>query len=64
MIQLPLTASWQDMKDLFRKAGRVLHTDVTSDPLTRRPNGTGLVIFDDHRDARNAIGKFLRLNEL
>ncbi|KAI8097138.1 uncharacterized protein BX664DRAFT_292492 [Halteromyces radiatus] len=55
---LPLTASWQDMKDLFRKTGRVLHTDVTTDPITRRPNGSGLVIFDDPRDARSAIELF------
>lgn len=45
------------MKDLFRKTGRVLHTDVNTDPVTRRLNGTGLVIFDDPRDARAAIGK-------
>lgn len=47
------------MKDLFRKTGRVLHTDVNTDPVTRRLNGTGLVIFDDPRDARAAIGKRL-----
>ncbi|KAF1801738.1 hypothetical protein V8B55DRAFT_1473564 [Mucor lusitanicus] len=52
---LPLNASWQDMKDLFRKAGRVLHTDIHTDPGSRRPNGHGTVIFDDARFARNAI---------
>ncbi|KAL7309918.1 g-strand binding protein [Mucor circinelloides] len=52
---LPMNASWQDMKDLFRKAGRVLHTDIHTDPGSRRPNGHGTVIFDDARFARNAI---------
>ncbi|KAL9551808.1 hypothetical protein MBANPS3_004079 [Mucor bainieri] len=54
-LHLPLNASWQDMKDLFRKAGRVLHTDIHTDPGSRRPNGHGTVIFDDARFARNAI---------
>ncbi|KAI8997020.1 hypothetical protein BDB01DRAFT_769543 [Pilobolus umbonatus] len=52
---LPYSASWQDMKDLFRKAGRVLHTDINTEPGTRRSKGTGVVIFDDPRDARKAI---------
>ncbi|CEP18840.1 hypothetical protein [Parasitella parasitica] len=54
-LHLPLNASWQDMKDLFRKAGRVLHTDIHTDLGSRRPNGHGTVIFDDARFARNAI---------
>jgi RNA recognition motif-containing protein len=45
------------MKDLFRRAGRVLHTDIHTDPGSRRSNGTGTVIFADPRDAQNAIGK-------
>jgi RNA recognition motif-containing protein len=49
--------SWQDLKDLFRKAGRVLHTDILTDSETRRSNGTGIVIFDDPSDARCAISK-------
>ncbi|ORE05580.1 hypothetical protein BCV72DRAFT_209085, partial [Rhizopus microsporus var. microsporus] len=52
---LPPNFSWQDLKDLFRKAGRVLHTDVFNDPETRRPNGTGVVIFDNLSDTRHAI---------
>ncbi|KAI9477790.1 MAG: hypothetical protein EXX96DRAFT_568234 [Benjaminiella poitrasii] len=55
---LPLNASWQDMKDLFRRAGRVLHTDVHTDIGSRRPNGHGTVIFDDPRFARAAIDIF------
>lgn len=45
------------MKDLFRKAGRVLHTDIHTDAGSRRPNGNGTVIFDCSRTARAAIGK-------
>ncbi|KAI7863300.1 hypothetical protein BDF14DRAFT_1942369 [Spinellus fusiger] len=52
---LPFFASWQDLKDLFRKAGRVRHTDIITDPETRRSTGAGIVIFDDARDARTAI---------
>ncbi|KAI7902807.1 uncharacterized protein BX663DRAFT_510555 [Cokeromyces recurvatus] len=55
---LPLNASWQDMKDLFRRAGRVLHTDVHTDIGSRRPNGHGTVIFDEPRFARTAIEIF------
>ncbi|KAI8376776.1 hypothetical protein BD560DRAFT_62710 [Blakeslea trispora] len=55
---LPLNASWQDMKDLFRKAGRVLHTDVHTDPGSRRPNGHGTVIFDDPHYTRIALDMF------
>lgn len=48
------------MKDLFRKAGRVLHTDIHTDEGSRRPNGNGTVIVDDPRTARAAIGNFLK----
>ena len=44
------------MKDLFRKAGRVLHTDVHTDPGSRRPNGHGTVIFDDPHYTKIALG--------
>jgi hypothetical protein len=47
------------MKDLFRKAGRVLHTDIHTDIGSRRPNGHGTVIFDDSRLALAAIGRLL-----
>ncbi|KAI9278768.1 hypothetical protein BDA99DRAFT_15390 [Phascolomyces articulosus] len=52
---LPFSTSWQDLKDLFRKAGRVTHTDIDTDPETRRSKGTGLVIYEDPRDAKAAI---------
>lgn len=48
------------MKDLFRKAGRVLHTDIHTEAGTRRPNGNGTVIFDNARTALIAIGNMKR----
>lgn len=45
------------MKDLFRKAGRVLHTDVHSNPGSRAHNGNGTVIFEDPYGTKAAIGK-------
>lgn len=50
------------MKDLFRKAGRVLHTDIHTDEVSRRPNGNGTVIVDDPRTARAAIGNYLNIS--
>lgn len=50
------------MKDLFRKVGRVLHTDVHTDVGSRRPNGNGTVIFDSPTTARAAIG-MININE-
>lgn len=41
---------------MFRKGGRVTHTDVDVDEETHRPKGSGLVIYDDPRDAAGAIG--------
>ncbi|KAI8388051.1 uncharacterized protein BYT42DRAFT_558768 [Radiomyces spectabilis] len=55
---LPYAASWQDMKDLFRRAGRVIHTDIHTEPMSRRSKGTGIVIFDNPHDARAAIDMF------
>ncbi|KAG2220137.1 hypothetical protein INT45_006165, partial [Circinella minor] len=52
---LPFSTSWQDLKDLFRKAGRVTHTDIDTEPDSRRSKGTGLVIYEDPRDVKAAI---------
>lgn len=56
LFKLSFSTSWQDLKDLFRKGGRVTHTDVDVDEETHRPKGSGLVIYDDPRDAAGAIG--------
>ncbi|KAJ9100648.1 hypothetical protein QFC21_003693 [Naganishia friedmannii] len=52
---LPLTATWQDMKDLFREAGNVVRADVSLYP-NGAPKGTGIVVYETHADAKNAVG--------
>lgn len=53
---MPLTASWQDLKDLMRQAGEVVRADVgmTADG---RPKGNGTVVFTDPESAKAAIGE-------
>lgn len=58
-LQLPLTATWQDMKDLFREAGSVVRADVSFYP-NGAPKGTGIVVYETHADAKNAVGRSLR----
>ncbi|ORX37631.1 hypothetical protein BD324DRAFT_578776 [Kockovaella imperatae] len=54
---LPLQASWQDLKDLMRQAGEVIRTDVGMH-MDGRPKGNGTVVFVDPEGARNAIEMF------
>lgn len=54
---LPYTATWQDMKDLFREAGAIIRADVATFP-DGRPKGTGIVVFETHEDAKNAVATF------
>ncbi|KAI1632032.1 RNA-binding domain-containing protein [Biscogniauxia mediterranea] len=57
---LPYTAGWQDLKDLFRQAARsggVARADVHLGP-DGRPKGSGIVMFEHPDDARNAIQQF------
>lgn len=42
------------MKDLFREAGPVIRADVQSYP-DGTPKGTGIVVYEDHQSAKNAI---------
>lgn len=80
--QLPFNIGWQDLKDLFRQAGklRIEHYAQWSNsssnmhyPLARvggviradvhigpdgRPKGSGIVVFENPDDARNAIQQF------
>lgn len=55
-VQLPYRVRWQDLKDLFRKAGTVLRADVSlgSD---NRSRGYGTVLMGSREDAARAIGK-------
>ncbi|GJC77782.1 putative RNA-binding protein [Colletotrichum liriopes] len=57
---LPYTVGWQDLKDLFRQAARngvVIRADVHLGP-DGRPKGSGIVVFENPDDARNAIQQF------
>jgi RNA recognition motif-containing protein len=48
---------WQDLKDLFRKAGTVLRADVSLGP-DNRSRGYGTVLLSSAEDAGRAIDMF------
>jgi RNA recognition motif-containing protein len=48
---------WQDLKDLFRKAGTVLRTDVSLGP-DNRSRGYGTVLLATAEDAGRAVDMF------
>ena len=50
---LPYRVRWQDLKDLFRKAGTVLRADVSLSP-DNRSRGYGTVLMATEEDAINA----------
>lgn len=54
---LPYTAVWQDLKDLFRQAGNVIRADIALN-FDGRSKGCGTVIFENEDDAQNAIRMF------
>ncbi|WVO15019.1 hypothetical protein L204_102662 [Cryptococcus depauperatus] len=54
---LPIQASWQDLKDLMRQAGEVIRADVAYRP-DGTPRGNGTVVFVNPDDARAAIEMF------
>ena len=56
LAQLPMQASWQDLKDLMRQAGEVIRADIGM-MMDGRPKGNGTVVFVSPEDARNAIGE-------
>lgn len=51
---LPLQASWQDLKDLMRQAGEVIRADVGVH-MDGTPKGNGTVTFLNPDDARAAV---------
>ncbi|GAN01676.1 RNA-binding domain-containing protein [Mucor ambiguus] len=55
---LPFRVRWQDIKDLFRKAGPVLRADVALNHHDNRSKGHGTVLFATVSDAQNAIDMF------
>ncbi|WRT69833.1 uncharacterized protein IL334_006824 [Kwoniella shivajii] len=54
---VPLQASWQDLKDLMRQAGEVIRADINMHP-DGNPKGNGTVVFVNPEDARAAIEMF------
>lgn len=56
LAQLPYRVRWQDLKDLFRKAGTVLRADVSLGP-DNRSRGYGTVLLATAEDAGKATGK-------
>ncbi|KAF9128947.1 hypothetical protein BGW39_004599 [Mortierella sp. 14UC] len=54
---IPFQCQWQDLKDLFRKAGNIIRADVAhgSDGRSR---GFGSVLFATPEDAKTAISMF------
>jgi len=55
--QLPYRVRWQDLKDLFRKAGTVLRADVSLGP-DNRSRGYGTVLLATAEDAGRAVDMF------
>lgn len=51
---LPWSFSWQDLNDLLRPAGNIVHSDIMLDS-SGRSKGYGTAIFETPRDAQNAI---------
>ncbi|KAF8314959.1 hypothetical protein DL93DRAFT_2037341, partial [Clavulina sp. PMI_390] len=54
---LPYRVRWQDLKDLFRKAGTVLRADVSLGP-DNRSRGYGTVLMASAEDAKKAVDMF------
>lgn len=52
---LPPHVRWQDLKDLFRRAGTVLRADVHASPFGLRHIVSGTVLFATETDAHHAI---------
>lgn len=56
-VQLPYRVRWQDLKDLFRRAGTVLRADVSLG-ADNRSRGYGTVLLATAEDAGRAIDMF------
>jgi RNA recognition motif-containing protein len=56
-MQLPFQIQWQDLKDLFRRAGNITRADVTLGP-DGRSRGHGNVMYGSIEDAQKGIQMF------
>eukprot|EP00550_Attheya_septentrionalis_P007378 CAMPEP_0198295466 /NCGR_PEP_ID=MMETSP1449-20131203/27755_1 /TAXON_ID=420275 /ORGANISM="Attheya septentrionalis, Strain CCMP2084" /LENGTH=429 /DNA_ID=CAMNT_0043995781 /DNA_START=224 /DNA_END=1510 /DNA_ORIENTATION=- len=52
---LPMDATWQDLKDHFKLAGEVVFASISVDSQTRLSKGCGVVQFESTDMAKNAI---------
>jgi len=52
---LSYKTSWQDLKDHFRSAGKVVYSNVMTEQGTGRSKGCGIVEFETAREAARAI---------
>lgn len=52
---LPWSASWQDLKDLFSKFGDVVRADVAMDRISGKSKGFGTIAFAKKADAEAAM---------
>lgn len=51
---LPFRAAWQDVKDLFKEHGEVIHVDIAQD-FDGRSKGFASVLFEKEEDAQASI---------
>jgi len=51
---LPFRAAWQDVKDLFKEHGDVIHVDIAQD-VDGRSKGYATVLFEEESAAQEAI---------
>jgi len=54
---LPYDASWQDLKDKFRRCGNVIRADILQGS-DGRSKGSGTVLFETNFEAKKAIQMF------
>ncbi|ORY79498.1 hypothetical protein BCR37DRAFT_340341, partial [Protomyces lactucae-debilis] len=61
IMNLPYSVGWQDLKDLFRNAGKVVQADVGQLP-DGRSKGSGTILFETVAEAQRAITQFQGYN--
>lgn len=57
MRNLPWRYTWQDLKDKFKGAGRVVRADIMTE-AGGRSKGCGTVLFESSEDAAHAISMY------
>ncbi|CAK4075063.1 unnamed protein product [Aphanomyces euteiches] len=52
---LPLRLGKAEFEEMFSKYGRLISCDLIEDPITKESRGFGFVVFEDKRDAEDAL---------